>query len=129
MPPFDVLSVVLCDDVRQENNGKHILIGVYLRSVFVEDFPTNISLTMWIEFTPSEVGEFPGEIRVIKDDESVLLRGSVQITTDNLEPVMSVFKNMPLEFQGGGNYSFQWKFGDREWQTVKEFSVRKRSIK
>ena len=129
MPPFDVLSAVLCDDVRQENNGKYILIGVYVHSVVVTDFPANISLTVWIEIKPNEVGEFPGEIRVTKEDQSVLLRGEAKITTNNLEPTTAMFNGMPLEFQGGGDYFFQWKIGDDdEWQTVKDFTVQKQPI-
>lgn len=126
MRHFDVSSVVLCDDVRQEANGKHILIGVYIDSVLVVDFPTNISLTIWVVFKPNEIGEFPGEIRVIKDDDSVLLRGESKIIIRTLDPSTAIFQYMPLVFQQGGKYLFQWKFDDDEWETVKEFTVQKR---
>jgi hypothetical protein len=126
MPPFDISSVVLCDDVRQENNGKHILIGVYLHTVLVSDFPTNLALSVWVEINPKEVGEFSGKIRIIEDENSVLLRGETHVVIKNPEPTTVQFLRMPLEFQRGGDYLFQWKFGDDEWQTVKEFEVRKR---
>ena len=129
MPPFDISSVVLCDDARQENNGKHILIGVYIHSVLVSGFPTNLTLTVWAEIKPKEVGEFSGEIRVVEDDDdSVLLQGEARITTKNLDLTTVQFLRMPLEFQREGDYLFQWKFGDDEWQTVKEFAVQKRPI-
>lgn len=126
MSPFDISSVVLCDEVRQENNGKHILIGVYIHAVLVEDFPANLLLSVWIELKPKEVGNFTGQIRVIKDDESVLLRGKSQITVENLDPTSAQYSRLPLEFQAGGDYFFQWKWGDNEWETVKEFTVQKR---
>ena len=125
MPSIDISSVVLCDDVRQETNGKLILIGVYIHSVLVADFPAKLILTMWVEIKPNETGKFPAKFRVIKDDESVLLRGETKITIDNLDPTTALFPRLPLEFQRDGVYFFQWKFGDDEWQTVKEFIVQK----
>ena len=125
MSPFDISAAVLCDDVRRENNGKHILIGVYLHSVLVEDFPANLMLTVWVEIKPKEVGNFTGQIRVIKDDESILLRGETKITIDSLDPTSARYSRLPLEFQQSGDYFFQWKWGDSDWVTVKEFTVQK----
>ena len=128
MSPFDLSSAVLCDEIRQEHNGKYILIGVYIHTVLVEDFPTNLILSVWGEIKPRELGVLNGQIRVIKDDESVLLRGKTQITVVNLEPTSARYTGLPLEFQGAGNYFFQWKWGDNEWETVKEFAVQKRPV-
>lgn len=127
MSPFDISATVLCDEVRQENNGKHILIGVYLHTVLVEDFPANLTLSVWTEIKPKKVGKFTGKIRVIKDDESVLLRGETQIIVESLDPTSARYSRLPLEFQQGGDYFFQWKWGDNEWETVKEFTVQKQS--
>jgi hypothetical protein len=36
---YDVLSVIVCDDVRREVNGKEILVGVYNGSAIFSQFP------------------------------------------------------------------------------------------
>ncbi len=50
-------AVILCDDVRVENNGKHILIGVYSGDIYVSEFAFQLPLRLWINVTPKEVGK------------------------------------------------------------------------
>jgi hypothetical protein len=49
-------SVVICDDIRQETNGKQILIGVYGSAVLVPSMPFSIPLSVWIEYQAREIG-------------------------------------------------------------------------
>ena len=94
-----------------------------------QDFPAHVMLTMWAEIKPNEVGKFTGQVRVIKDDEAVLLRGETEFTVKKLKPIAFPILRMPLEFQRAGDYLIQWKWGDEEWQTVKEFGVQKKQSK
>ena len=38
-PEFKVISIVICDDIRREQNKKHILIGVYSGTIIVGELP------------------------------------------------------------------------------------------
>lgn len=120
---FEIRSSVLCDEVREEKNGKQILIGVYLSSILVPDFPAKIPLTLWIQVYSEETGKYSGDIRVLGTDESVLLRGQCGFEIKNSGIATVSFPKMPLELQKEGKLSFQWNFGWPDWQTIKEMDV------
>jgi hypothetical protein len=47
MPKFPLITVkhvVVCDDIRREDNGKEILIGVYSGGIIVPQFPVPLAL-------------------------------------------------------------------------------------
>lgn len=45
-----VKNVLLCEDVRQEINGKFMAAGIYPNDINVKEFPANISLCLYVEF-------------------------------------------------------------------------------
>ena len=57
MLPFKVVAAVLCDDIRQEQNSKHILIGVYNGGVIVPNFPAQLVVCWWLQVFPNEIGK------------------------------------------------------------------------
>jgi hypothetical protein len=50
--PLDVKAAILCDFVRIEETGKHIIIGVYTGSIVFPALPTKFTPTFWIEMVP-----------------------------------------------------------------------------
>ena len=67
---------IFCDDIRNEDNGKAIFIGVYSGAMIVPSFPTTlpsfcIALTI---LTPLERPFEKMRIRIMKNDEELLLR-------------------------------------------------------
>jgi hypothetical protein len=53
--PLRVRSVLICDDVRQEKNGKEILIGVYRDVIVVKDIPYVMpGVFFWISTGPAK---------------------------------------------------------------------------
>ena len=51
---FHVKSIIVCDQVRVENNGKEILIGVYGGDIAVQKFPVDLPLTYYLSFTTAQ---------------------------------------------------------------------------
>lgn len=41
-------SVIFCDDIRREDNGKLIFIGVYPEDIYPHKFPANLRLSLWV---------------------------------------------------------------------------------
>ena len=39
---FNILSFMVCDDIRHEANGKEIIIGAYSKSIIVRSIPTKL---------------------------------------------------------------------------------------
>ncbi len=40
-------NAIICDEVRTENTGKQIMIGVYPENIMVSEFPVSLLLGMW----------------------------------------------------------------------------------
>jgi hypothetical protein len=47
--PVDIKSAIICDDIRREDNGKMLFIGVYVGEILVAEFPIALRLT-WVLF-------------------------------------------------------------------------------
>lgn len=102
----DLQSAILCDDVRQERNGKFILIGLFDAIVIPQlpvRYPRLFMVTRWC----SGEGEFHQKSKILKPDMSTsLVEGqmipvrlpSPEATATNVE----VFLN--VEFQEAGTY-------------------------
>jgi hypothetical protein len=80
---IQVHSLILCDDVRREESGKDILIGVYSGDILVPQFPAALSLSLWAEYTVRGTGPLLVAFRMTTDRGTELLRVEVTISIGN----------------------------------------------
>ncbi len=94
----DLQSSILCDDVRQERNGKFILIGLF-DSIAGANFPLVYPRLFLVTRWCSGEGEFKQRTRILKPDQtSVLAEGkdipvrlpSPEAVATNVEAFMNV---------------------------------------
>ena len=64
----DLQSCLLCDDVRQERNGKFILIGLF-DAIGVQSLPTHYPRLCMVTRWCSGEGEFHQRTRILSPDE------------------------------------------------------------
>ena len=63
--PLKIKNAILCDSVRTEDNGKHILIGVYSGGIVFPKLPARVSFTYWIQLiSPIQSGEVVFDIKI-----------------------------------------------------------------
>ena len=55
---------VFCDDIRTEENGKAILVGVYMVDLVPDTLPDRFPLSIWINATGFESGKHPFAIKI-----------------------------------------------------------------
>lgn len=100
----DLQSSILCDDVRQERNGKFILIGLF-DAIAAHSLPVRYPRLFMVTRWCSGQGEFTQRTRILTPDQStVLLEGknipvrlaSSEATATNVE----VFVNVSFEAEG-----------------------------
>ena len=100
----DLQSSILCDDVRQERNGKFILIGLF-DAIVAQNMPVRYPRLFMVNRWCSGEGEFTQKTRLLQPDQSaVLVEGkdipvrlaSPQATATNVE----VFVNVAFEEVG-----------------------------
>jgi hypothetical protein len=94
----DLQSAILCDDVRQERNGKFILIGLF-DAIMVQSLPARYPRLFMVTRWCSGEGTFNQRSRILKPDEnSVLVEGqnipvklpSPEATATNVEIFLNV---------------------------------------
>ncbi len=102
----DLQSSLLCDDVRQERNGKFILIGLF-DAIWGQNFPLQYPRLCTVSRWCSGVGEFIQTTRILKPDRrSVLAQGKpipVKLA-DDLSTATNVELFVNLTFDEPGAY-------------------------
>lgn len=102
----DLQSSILCDDVRQERNGKFILIGLF-DAIGVPQLPVVYPRLFMVTRWCSGEGEFKQRTRILKPDQSAtLIEGkdipvrlpNPEATATNVEAFMNV------QFPAEGTY-------------------------
>jgi hypothetical protein len=115
---LEIRAALVCDDVRREDNGKLILIGVYGKDIGVTDLPANLVLSLVVRFEASEAIDEDLEFRYCLGEESkASQRGHLSLGEPGFyllnvanAPIMNIAKEDILHFQ--------WKRANADWQTV-----------
>jgi len=99
---------LLCDDVRQETNGKFIILGLYTPDIAVPAVP--VSLPSLCFFTVGET-EGPEDVDLTfrltqQNNDTVLVGGSGKMRVDKRGFVAIPLKFAPITLPGAGNYVF-----------------------
>jgi hypothetical protein len=113
-----VLFGIVCDEVRREDNGKLLLIGVYGDSIIVPALPASLvlSLALWVE--GGRASEIPVEFRVMLD-EIELRKGKGHIKLASARPNWIAVPPFPIEpISKEGTLYFQVSVGGEGWDTV-----------
>lgn len=96
-----VVDVIFCEDVREERNGKLIVIGIYSTDIRFAEFPATAALSMWIRILGLPAGDY-------QNDLSVSINGEVQtvlpgiIVSDGSDVTQAFAQNVILNFPAAG---------------------------
>lgn len=111
----DLQSSLLCDDVRQERNGKFILIGLF-DAVASPNFPLRYPRLCTVNRWCSGEGSFTQTTKVLKPDRAtVLLQGKpIPVTLkDEFATATNVEFFLNVEFDAPGTYWIEVYLEDR----------------
>lgn len=129
-PQLEVKHVIVCDDIRREDNGKEILIGVYSGGIVVPSFPAPLALSFWMQFSASEAAEnIPVEFRVVGENEDVqFARMSAGMRVGKAGLGSIGLGAVPVMLQIPTTLRLQMKQYDSDWKTVYEIAVEKGAV-
>ncbi|MCX6356868.1 MAG: hypothetical protein NT045_03175 [Candidatus Aureabacteria bacterium] len=110
----DLVYSVLCDDVRQEVNGKFIFIGVF-QTLWAQRFPAVYHRICIANAWYNGIGEFSARSVIIAPDKKTMIIESVPVKISLTEVnkgsiVVNFFQN--VRFTGPGIYWVELKLGD-----------------
>jgi len=94
---------LICDDVRVENSGKLIIIGLYVDTVVVSELPANLLLTFLQFYQVDEVRPFSVNFQLSGPRGTI---GNPVLTEFNIiapGPVVGIVK-IPLRLDSAGQY-------------------------
>jgi hypothetical protein len=118
---IDIDFAFICDEVRREDNGKLLIIGVYTNDIIVINFPVNLLLTVVVGFNVDEPIETDFELKISHDGRLLsAMRGHFNLEKSSITGL----QKMPLpNISGPGELQFAMRFGDGEWQTIRKIPI------
>ena len=112
-----VINAVVCDDVRKEANGKHIIIGVY---------PHDMLVRSWVQFFVQHRGEVKIEFRT-RVKAQPKKRARFALATFNIEDPSKMntltLPPVPVEINEQGLLLFEVREKDGRWKKVREIPI------
>lgn len=83
-PKVKVLSAVVCDDVREESNGKQILIGVYSGAITVHMIPSlPLTLRCWVNLRIQGPCKLKLYFRATDHDDKEIFNAELETGTED----------------------------------------------
>ena len=124
-PHVELLAALVCDDVRREDNGKEILIGVYTGAIVVPKLPASLPLSLWLHLQTRGSGEMKLEFRVIGPAAKELAHGEAMVGfAESDQPASLALPKLPLVLDAEGMLEFQWRQNGADWSTLARKKVK-----
>lgn len=127
VPSISLVHAIICDDIRREDNGKFILIGVYPELIILNTIPAQITLSMWLQFKMQIFAKITLEFEVRGNALNETTPFSLDIGDEKMygktEAVPLIVK-LPFAIKGEGGFSIYYrKKGDTQWQIAQSVQI------
>jgi hypothetical protein len=94
---------MLCDDVRREDNGKLIVIGLYAGNIQLSSFPASLALSLLCEFITNSDRPIQCEIGIsFQLNGEASTKGTIGVTIDGRGTSHLAFPRAPLKIVAPG---------------------------
>jgi hypothetical protein len=117
--PLEVREVLVCDDIRREDNGKAILIGVYVGDIVANSFPLNLRLCFWLQGHASKgIGARDAQFKIEltnQDVEPLYLNAKFDAPPEDKVGGVLVFAGVPLIAKQPGHLVLSVKVDGDNW--------------
>ena len=114
---------IVCDDVRREDNGKELILGVYSGSILVPTFPSNLMLSFWAQYQASAAGHSVMDARVLSAQRTTLVQLKLNIDVSDVGCGSIYLPPLPIQVQSHGELHWQIKQEGQDWETIKSIPV------
>lgn len=96
------IRTVFCDDIRHEDNGKLILIGVYTADLVPAQLPGNFPLSLWLDIRGLAVGSYDVIIGIdIPMGAHLSIKGGIEVN-DPTQPATMIATGIPINIASAG---------------------------
>ena len=124
-PGFTIKNAIICDDIRKEDSGKYILIGVYGENITVSRFPFSSTFAFWISVMTHREGEILCQWKMTHDKLGDLSITDGKITIKKIEAESPIpLRQVPVQVHEAGVLSLKVRESEGRWRTVKSIPIR-----
>lgn len=119
-----VHNLTVCEEVRQEMNGKFILLGVYTNSILVNQFPAQFPLSVWTLLEAEETGSAAISLRLRMEEAALTLlevKGSLEV--QELENWTPFAFGGVVNVSNPGKLHVELKVDDAPWETLRVVNI------
>lgn len=120
---------IICDQIRQEGNGKFILIGVYTPDVQVQELPTTFVFSVFAKAHSKAMKDLEStfSIRVLRDGEEVSRRDGAlrhhQRSENKQTGIYLALDGLLLTTEKECQADVEFRLGEGTWNHVASFEV------
>jgi hypothetical protein len=114
--PITSRYILVCDDVRREDNGKIIIIGLYLPDMAVPQIPFVLpTLTFFCNLESDRPGNFSMRVKLRHEDSGRDIAEAIAMlpVVDPTQPVIVPIKFGNAQIGSAGLYSFSLEIQDQ----------------
>jgi hypothetical protein len=117
--------IVLCDEVRQELNGKYILLGVYTPDMAVGQLPIVVpALTFFVVMMDDRPDQHQFRLSLQHlETGQVIAQGMGGFQTHRPGMVAIPIRVGPIQFAGAGAYTFSLRIDDAREPITHSFNI------
>jgi hypothetical protein len=120
---FDVVNAIICDDIRREDNGKAILIGVYGSNIILQSLPATLALSIWVHLDARFSGEKVINFRVIGTARNPISELAVDANIARPGGVIVPIPPFPVFLESEGELTVEMRVGDGAWVKIRALKV------
>ncbi len=111
---------LICDEVRREDNGKLLIIGLYAYDIIVRNFPVDLALTVVVSVNVDAPIETDFELKISHDGKLMSdMKGRFRVEKSSI----TGFPKLTLHISDPGELQFEMRFGDGEWRTIRKTPI------
>ena len=117
--------ILVCDDFRREDNGKFIIVGLYLPDMGVPQIPFVLpTLTFFCNFESDRPGNFRTSVRLRHEESGRSIAEAMAMlpVIDPTQPIICPVKFGNVQFNSPGLHSFSMEI-DGQQPLVTTFNV------
>ncbi len=124
-----ILSAIVCEDIRQEKNNKHFLIGVFGPDISVSAMPGSLVLCYFLQVMLDKERRIPHvEIEVSQEFQDgttkLLAKGSVDLESRGSAYMMIATPQFTIELEQPCEIRFRLREEGKRWKTALLNSVK-----
>lgn len=129
IPTISLIHSIICDDIRREDNGKFILIGVYPEVIMLNTLPAQIVLSIWLQFRMQIFSKTALEFEIRGSAIPETMPFSLEMGDETIfgkSEAIPIIVKLPFNIKDEGGFIIYYrKKGDTTWQVAKSIEIKR----